>query len=326
MDIESVYRQYFKDVFLYLRSLSADAGTAEEIAQETFMKALRSLDSFDGSRDIRAWLFTIARNTYYTFCRREHIYVDASRAEKYGESAGGCRIPGQLEERAEMPGDVIEQLADEERSFLIHRFLHGMREPYKEVFSLRVFGELPFDKIGQLFGKSSGWARVSYYRAKQMIREYMEAIEHDSAATAAAVLAVAAGVYALLTLPRSVIPYEKSGASVSRVSLGESGEEYLYCSMDTSEAAGSVCHEPVTVQTEAGEKTVVILYEYSTMWSRHVAPLFEAENEAVTLEPLGSADEIDAVYYGEFEPVSEFYEDPSSVLDKAELIWSAPAE
>lgn len=47
MDIESVYRQYFKDVFLYLRSLSADAGTAEEIAQETFMKALRSLDSFD---------------------------------------------------------------------------------------------------------------------------------------------------------------------------------------------------------------------------------------------------------------------------------------
>lgn len=54
MDIESVYRQYFKDVFLYLRSLSADAGTAEEIAQETFMKALRSLDSFDGSRDIRA--------------------------------------------------------------------------------------------------------------------------------------------------------------------------------------------------------------------------------------------------------------------------------
>lgn len=144
--------------------------------------------------------------------------------------------------------------------------------------------------------------------------------------SAVTVLAAAAGAYALLTLPRSVIPYEESGASVSRVSLGESGEEYLYCSMDTSEAAGNVCHEPVTVQTEAGEKTVVILYEYSTMWSRHVAPLFGAENEAVTLEPLGSADEIDAVYYGEFEPVSEFYEDPSSVLDKAELIWSARAE
>ena len=78
-----------------------------------------------------------------------------------------------------MRRDVSEQLADEERSFLIHRLLHDMKEPYKEVFSLRVFGELPYEKIGQLFGKSSGWARVSYYRAKQMIREYMEAMEHE---------------------------------------------------------------------------------------------------------------------------------------------------
>lgn len=172
MDIESVYTQYFKDVFLYVRSLSADAGTAEEIAQETFMKALKSLDSFDGSRDIRAWLFTIAKNTYYTFCRREHIYADPELAEGYTES----RLP---ENETDMRRDVIEQLADEERSFLIHRFLHDMKEPYKEVFSLRVFGELPYEKIGQLFGKSSGWARVSYYRAKQMIREYMEAMEHE---------------------------------------------------------------------------------------------------------------------------------------------------
>ena len=172
MDIESVYTQYFKDVFLYVRSLSADAGTAEEIAQETFMKALKSLDSFDGSRDIRAWLFTIAKNTYYTFCRREHIYADPEHAEGYAER----RLP---ENETDTRRDVIEQLADEERSFLIHRFLHDMKEPYKEVFSLRVFGELPYEKIGQLFGKSSGWARVSYYRAKQMIREYMEAMEHE---------------------------------------------------------------------------------------------------------------------------------------------------
>lgn len=170
MDIESVYKQYFKDVFLYLRSLSADAGTAEEITQDTFMKALKSLDSFDGSRDIRAWLFTIARNTWYTFCRREHLYADDGYSDEYGSHGGyACET--------DSCADVIEQLADEERSFLIHRFLHDMKEPYKEVFGLRVFGELPFEKIGQLFGKSSGWARVCYYRAKKMIREYMEAME-----------------------------------------------------------------------------------------------------------------------------------------------------
>lgn len=176
MDIESVYIQYFRDVFLYLRSLSADAGTAEEIAQETFMKALKSLDSFDGSKDIRAWLFTIARNTYYTFCRREHIYADMGLQEGDADRYEAPNLYGSEEDTHK---DVIEQLADEEKSFLIHRFLHDMREPYKEVFSLRVFGELPFEKIGRLFGKSSGWARVNYYRAKQMIQEYMEAMEHE---------------------------------------------------------------------------------------------------------------------------------------------------
>lgn len=76
MDFERIYRMYFKDVFLYLRALSADTDTAKEITQETFVKALRSIDTFDGSKDIRAWLFTIARNTYYTYCRRQARYAD----------------------------------------------------------------------------------------------------------------------------------------------------------------------------------------------------------------------------------------------------------
>ncbi len=67
-----------------------------------------------------------------------------------------------------------EKVIDKEVSFQIHKYLHSMQEPYKEVFNLRIFGELPFDKIGAIFGKSSGWARVTYYRAKNMIIEYME--------------------------------------------------------------------------------------------------------------------------------------------------------
>ena len=163
MDFERIYRMYFKDVFLYLRALSADTDTAEEITQETFVKALRSIDTFDGSKDIRAWLFTIARNTYYTYCRRQTRYAD----EELSENEPDIRL------------DFTEQFADKERALQIHRFLHGMDEPYKEVFSLRVFGELPFEKIGAIFGKSSGWARVTFYRAKKQIIEYMEVTEHE---------------------------------------------------------------------------------------------------------------------------------------------------
>lgn len=164
MDFEHIYRLYFKDVFLYLRALSASADTAEEITQETFVKALKSIDTFDGSKDIRAWLFTIARNTYYTHCRRQSRYADEELSEN----------------EPDIQPDFTERFADEESAFQIHQFLHGMDEPYKEVFSLRVFGELPFEKIGAIFGKSSGWARVTFYRAKKQIIEYMEATEHEN--------------------------------------------------------------------------------------------------------------------------------------------------
>ena len=53
---------------------------------------------------------------------------------------------------------------------LVLVLLHQLPEPYKEVFSLRVFGELPFAQIGELFGKTDSWARVIFYRAKTKLR------------------------------------------------------------------------------------------------------------------------------------------------------------
>lgn len=162
MDIETIYNDYFRDVYLFLRSLSADAQTSEEITQETFARALAAIDSFDGRKDIRAWLFTIARNTYYSWLRKQKPMSDAPPPEVSSPQR-----------------DFTLQFADEERALLIHRFLHEMKEPYKEVFNLRVFGELSFEKIGSIFGKSAGWARVTYYRAKQQIALYMEVMDDE---------------------------------------------------------------------------------------------------------------------------------------------------
>lgn len=163
MDFEQIYRLYFRDVYFYLRSLSASESIAEEMTQETFTKALKAIDRFDGKKDIRAWLFVIAKNTYLTYCKRQKIYADDS-------------LPDSAEREA-IP--LIDQVIDEETAFLVHGYLHHMKEPYKEVFTLRVLGELPFEKIGLLFGKSSNWARVTYYRAKKQIVEYMEGLENE---------------------------------------------------------------------------------------------------------------------------------------------------
>ena len=81
MDFERVYTEYFKDAYLYLRSLSANEDTAEELTQEVFSKALKSLNRFDGSKDIRAWLFTIAKNTYFTLCRRQKLFISEELTE-----------------------------------------------------------------------------------------------------------------------------------------------------------------------------------------------------------------------------------------------------
>lgn len=163
MDFDQIYRMYFKDVYLYLRSISANEDVAEEITQETFVKALKGLNSFDGSKDIRAWLFTIARNTYYSHCRKQKHYAAEELEEDIADSAAS----------------FTQKIMEEESAFLIHRFLHKMEEPYKEVFTLRIFGELSYEKIGQLFGKSSGWARVTFYRAKKQIVEYMEGMDGE---------------------------------------------------------------------------------------------------------------------------------------------------
>ncbi len=163
MDFDQIYQLYFKDVYLYLRSICANEDIAEEMTQEAFTKALKALHTFDGSEDVRGWLFTIARNTYYSYYRKQKHYSKEA-----------------LEENLADPSvSFTQKIMDEDSAFQIHRFLHQMKEPYKEVFTLRIFGELSFERIGQLFGKNDVWARVTFYRGKKQIIEYMEGVERE---------------------------------------------------------------------------------------------------------------------------------------------------
>lgn len=150
-DFEAVYRQYFADVYKYVLALSRDGAVAEEVTQETFFKALSAIDSFRGDCQLRVWLCQIARNQYLTLCRERKRFADGG-----GE-------PGD--------GGIEEGFADADAARRLHRLLHGLPEPYKEVFSLRTFGELPFAQIGELFGKTESWARVTYFRARQRLKE-----------------------------------------------------------------------------------------------------------------------------------------------------------
>ena len=153
-EFQEVYELYFRDVYKYVLALCRDEHMAEEVTQETFFKALKSIDSFRGQCKLYVWLCQIAKNTYFSIAAKNR------RAEEV--------LPEETE-------DALERaLMTKESAFEIHRLLHGLEEPYKEVFSLRVFGELSFQQIGQLFGKTESWARVTYHRTRLKIREGMK--------------------------------------------------------------------------------------------------------------------------------------------------------
>lgn len=150
-DFEAVYQQYFADVYKYALALSRDEQTAEEVTQATFFKALSAIDSFRGDCQLRVWLCQIARNQYLSLCRERQKFTET------GEEPGD--------------GGIEESLADRDAARRLHMLLHHLPEPYKEVFSLRTFGELPFAQIGELFGKTESWVRVTYFRARQKLKE-----------------------------------------------------------------------------------------------------------------------------------------------------------
>lgn len=164
MNIEELYRTYFDIVYRYIRSISQDGSLAEEVTQETFFKALKKADQFRGDCDVRVWLCQIAKNTLYDHLKKQKKQLLGDEKLEKTESAGGELLE--------------EKLAQRSQAMEIHKVLHRLSEPYKEVFSLRTFGELTFREIGMLFGKSENWARVTYYRARVKIREELEYEDH----------------------------------------------------------------------------------------------------------------------------------------------------
>lgn len=161
VDFEHVYKTCFRQVYAYVFSLCGDQHLTEEVTQETFFKALKQIDRFREDCKISAWLCQIAKHTLVSLWRK--------------------RRDSSLDGIADVPGeDLFNRLLGREEAFQLHQFLHTLEEPYKEVFSLRVFGELSFAEIAELFEKSESWARVTYFRAKHKILDLFEVKQNES--------------------------------------------------------------------------------------------------------------------------------------------------
>ena len=156
-DFDQVYQNCFDPVYRYVLSLSGNPAVAEEITQETFFKALQSLDQFQGKSNLKSWLCAIAKNQWLSEQRKKNVQPVDEAASQADPSVG-----------------PEERIVRQDESMRIHRLLHHLDEPYREVFTLRTLGQLSFRDIGELFDKSENWACVVYHRARAKLKEKME--------------------------------------------------------------------------------------------------------------------------------------------------------
>lgn len=159
LELEDIYKTYFQDVYYFILAMSGNPHIAEEITQETFFKALKGIKHFQGKCSVKSWLCQIAKNEYISYTRKKH-YTDQELTEQMS-----------VKGRAKDPEQCMMQ---KDEAMSIYQVLHYLDEPYKEVFTLKVLGELSYKEIAQIFEKQETWARVTYHRARVKIQEILE--------------------------------------------------------------------------------------------------------------------------------------------------------
>lgn len=166
-EFDSLYEEYSKMIYRYIFLMCKNKELAEDIMQNTFLKAIQSIDSFEGKCKFSTWLCQTAKNEYFNYCRK---YQRQQSYEEYVEARGEIPVTSE----PYFPDQYLEKLIRNEDVGIICNAMQELPEPYKEVFMLRIYGELGFNEIGELFGKNATWARVTYFRAKEKIKKCLQ--------------------------------------------------------------------------------------------------------------------------------------------------------
>lgn len=152
-DMDAIYRQYAQTVYHFLLSQTRDEALAEELTQETFYQAIRSIHRFDGSCKLSVWLCQIAKHLWYQHLR------------KAGRETAAEDFPEPL-----VPSAEDEALAGDGQVALLKR-VHALPPQQREVVYLRSFGGLSFREIGDVLGRTEVWARVTFHRGREALRK-----------------------------------------------------------------------------------------------------------------------------------------------------------
>lgn len=157
-DMEKIYKEYFKTVNKYLFCLTRNNHLAEELTQETFYRAVKKINTYKGDCKMSVWLCQIAKNLWYDQCRRKKILDNFEKQEELNYSI--------------QPINSIEDnFIKNEKKIELYKKMQQLDEKTREVIYLRITGELSFKEIGNILNKTENWARVTFYRGKNQLKE-----------------------------------------------------------------------------------------------------------------------------------------------------------
>ena len=155
-DIEKIYEEYFETVNKYLFCLTHNSDISEELTQETFYKAVKKIDTYKGECKISVWLCKIAKNLWYDHCRKNKNIINIDENDLINKH---------------MIDTLDEQIISNDEKILLYKKMQSLDEKTREVMYLRITGELSFKEIGIILDKTENWARVTFYRGKNKLKE-----------------------------------------------------------------------------------------------------------------------------------------------------------
>lgn len=155
-NIEKIYKEYFEIVNKYLFCLTHNNDISEELTQETFYKAVKKIHTYKGECKMSTWLCQIAKNLWYDECRKNKKVTNIEENDL---------------SKIQTLDEIEEQVIANDEKFLLYKKMQSLDNKTREVMYLRITGELSFKEIGIILNKTENWARVTFYRGKNKLKE-----------------------------------------------------------------------------------------------------------------------------------------------------------
>lgn len=158
--LKKIYQTYSKEIYLYLYSLCGQTALAEDLMQETFLKALLSLQ--ESHTNMRAWLYMVARNLYWNESKKRRGEISMEDFDL---------------EQDMISSDLLSDIIRKEETKWLLRAMLSLSPRKREILQMQYFGGLSQGEIASILSLTPANVRVLTLRAKKEIKKYWE--EHD---------------------------------------------------------------------------------------------------------------------------------------------------